>query len=119
MKFLVSKAFTFSAAHHLTKVPKDHKCARPHGHNYRVEVVVEGHVDKRGMVLDFAEIEAAWQPLKELFDHRDLNKVPGLKNPTSEVLAAFVFGRIADELLLPLVSVRVAESADTYAEVRR
>jgi len=94
------KEFRFEAAHRLPRVPPEHKCHRMHGHSFRIEVAVAGEVDPAlGWLVDFGEIAARVEPLlsKEL-DHRTLNDVPGLENPTSEVLAHWLWQR-----LLPLV----------------
>ncbi len=87
--------FRFEAAHRLPQVPVGHKCHRLHGHSYRIEVVIEGAVDPQmGWVVDFADIAAAWQPLHEQLDHYYLNEVVGLENPTSEVLAVWIYERL-------------------------
>jgi 6-pyruvoyltetrahydropterin/6-carboxytetrahydropterin synthase len=89
------KEFGFEAAHRLPYVPADHKCARLHGHSFRVAVHVAGPLDPTlGWVMDFAELKAAWKPIDALLDHRYLNDVPGLENPTSEVLARWIWARL-------------------------
>jgi 6-pyruvoyltetrahydropterin/6-carboxytetrahydropterin synthase len=101
------RTFTFEAAHLLPKVPEGHKCGRLHGHSYRVDVHVGGDVDPAtGMVLDFAEIEAACGPIRELLDHHYLNDIDGLGNPTSENLARWVWDGLAAALALTKVVVR-------------
>jgi len=93
------KEFTFEAAHYLPHVPEGHKCRRLHGHSYRVEVRVRGPLDPRlGWVMDFADLKAAWAPLDEALDHRYLNEIPGLENPTSEVLAQWIWTQLAPQL---------------------
>ena len=82
------KEFRFESAHRLPNVPEDHKCARLHGHSYRVEVHVSGPVDPgTGWVMDFGDLGAACAPVRDQLDHYYLNEIPGLENPTSEVLA--------------------------------
>ena len=99
----IFKEFTFEAAHRLPRVPAEHKCARLHGHSFRVRVHVAGPVPaETGWILDFADIAAAWQPLHAQLDHRYLNEVEGLDNPTSEVIARWIFERL--KLALPGVS---------------
>jgi 6-pyruvoyltetrahydropterin/6-carboxytetrahydropterin synthase len=99
--------FTLEAAHRLPHVPAGHKCGRLHGHSYRVEVHVTGEVDEMsGMVLDFADVKAAFAPLHELLDHRYLNEVDGLENPTSENLARWIWARLEADLFLAKVVVR-------------
>jgi 6-pyruvoyltetrahydropterin/6-carboxytetrahydropterin synthase len=95
----IFKEFTFEAAHRLPNLPPDHKCARLHGHSFRVAVHVAGAVtEPEGWVLDFAEISAAFRPLYDQLDHRYLNDIAGLENPTSEVLARWVWQRLLPAL---------------------
>lgn len=105
----IFREFTFEAAHRLPKVPDGHKCARLHGHSYRVEVHVRGNVDpSAGWLMDFAEVKAAFKPILDQLDHYFLNEVPGLENPTSEVLAKWIWDHLIDEL--PLSSIVVRET---------
>jgi len=86
-------------AHLLPGVPDGHKCGRLHGHSFRVSVHVEGTPDPvTGWVMDFADLAAAAAPTIDALDHRYLNEVPGLENPTSEHLAAWIWERLAPEL---------------------
>jgi 6-pyruvoyltetrahydropterin/6-carboxytetrahydropterin synthase len=95
----VFKTFTFEAAHRLPNVPEGHKCARLHGHSFRVEVHVAGPVDSlTGWVMDFAEIKAAFDPVHEALDHRYLNDIEGLENPTSENVARYIWAALKPRL---------------------
>ena len=88
----IFKVFSLESAHRLPNVPAEHKCARVHGHSFRVEVHVAGPVDPTlGWVTDFADLKGAFAPLFERLDHRYLNDVPGLENPTSEHLARWIW----------------------------
>lgn len=99
--------FTFEAAHRLPHVPEGHKCARLHGHSYRVELRVRGEVSPdTGWVMDFGEVRTAFQPVRDQLDHVYLNEVPGLENPTSEVLARWIWDRLAPDLPLSAVVIR-------------
>jgi 6-pyruvoyltetrahydropterin/6-carboxytetrahydropterin synthase len=95
----IFKVFQIEAAHRLPNLPDGHKCARLHGHSFRIEVHVRGEPDPRlGWVLDFAELKAAFQPVFEQLDHRYLNDVPGLENPTCERLARWIFDSLKTNL---------------------
>jgi 6-pyruvoyltetrahydropterin/6-carboxytetrahydropterin synthase len=104
----IFKEFTIEAAHRLPALPPDHKCGRLHGHSFRIEVHVRGPVQQpRGWVIDFAEIKDAFQPIHEQLDHRFLNEVDGLANPTSENLSKWIWERLRPRLpLLSRVTVR-------------
>ena len=109
----ISKQFTFEAAHLLPNVPEGHKCRRLHGHSFSVELHVEGPVGERtGWVMDFAEISAVCKSLTDRLDHRYLNDIPGLENPTSEVLAQWIW-REARPALPMLSAVEVRETCTT------
>jgi 6-pyruvoyltetrahydropterin/6-carboxytetrahydropterin synthase len=95
----VFREFTFDSAHFLPKTPEGHKCRRLHGHTYHVTVQVSGPVDPElGWLVDFADVEAAFEPIHAALDHRLLNDVTGLENPTSERLAEWIWERLAPNL---------------------
>ena len=110
MKMELRKTFQFEAAHLLPHLPKSHKCRRLHGHSFRVEIVVAGECDpKIGWLMDYADIGAHFKPIWEKLDHRYLNEIPGLENPTSENLAVWIWTRLKPKLPL-LTEVVVAET---------
>ena len=95
----VSKEFSFEAAHSLPSAPEGHKCRRLHGHSFRAVVHIEGEIDPvHHWVVDFGDISAAFAPLLETLDHSHLNEIEGLENPTSEVLARWIWNRLAPRL---------------------
>ena len=108
--------FKFEAAHRLPKVPPSHKCARLHGHSFKVELTVAGPVNPdTGWFLDFGELYALWSPVQALLDHNYLNEIPGLENPTSEVLIKWIWDRLKPDLP-SLVQVTLFETTDARCE---
>ena len=101
MRVELNRDYAFEAAHRLPKVAPGHPCARMHGHSFRFEVVVSGEIDPdKGWLLDFDQISSVVEPLvRGELDHRSLNDVPGLENPTSEMLCAWLWTRLSP--LLP------------------
>ena len=93
------KSFQIEAAHRLPHVPEGHKCARMHGHSFRIGIHVSGPLDPRlGWVMDYADIKAAFKPLLNQLDHYYLNDIEGLENPTSERLAVWIWERLQPRL---------------------
>jgi 6-pyruvoyltetrahydropterin/6-carboxytetrahydropterin synthase len=111
--FYLSKEFTFEASHQLPN--HDGKCARLHGHSWRMLVTIEGRTlqpamrhnevrigqtemernPKAGMLMDYADIKAIVKPfVDEFLDHWHLNDSTGIRNPTSESLAVWVFNKL-------------------------
>lgn len=104
------KVFTVEAAHRLPNVPVGHKCARLHGHSFRIEVHVRGAIGMdTGWVIDFADIKSAFEPILDQLDHRYLNEVEGLDNPTTENLARWIWFRLIPTLP-QLAKIVVAET---------
>ncbi|MDW4918829.1 6-carboxytetrahydropterin synthase QueD [Streptomyces californicus] len=99
----IYREFTFEAAHRLPRVPEGHKCARLHGHSYKITVHVEAPVDPdTGWVMDFGDLKQAFKPIDAQLDHYYLNDIDGLENPTSENLARWIWNRLT--LALPHLS---------------
>ncbi len=118
MRIELRKSFKVDAAHYLPNVPRSHKCRQLHGHCFTVEVAVAGEPDpKHGWVMDYGEITAAVQPLLEQLDHKVLNEVAGLENPTSENIAVWLWKKLKPKLPM-LVEVIVAESPTAQAIYR-
>jgi 6-pyruvoyltetrahydropterin/6-carboxytetrahydropterin synthase len=93
------KDFRFEAAHWLPNVPEGHKCRRMHGHSFRGEVAVRGEVDPQtGWLIDFADLKRAVDPIVHDLDHYCLNEIAGLENPTSEMVALWLWNRLAPQV---------------------
>jgi 6-pyruvoyltetrahydropterin/6-carboxytetrahydropterin synthase len=112
------KEYRFEAAHRLPRVPEGHKCARLHGHSFKFEIHVTGPVDEHtGWLIDFGELDDVVVPLVERLDHHYLNEVEGLENPTSEVLARWLYNRIARQVPV-LTAVTLYETCDARCVYR-
>ena len=112
----IYKSFTFDAAHRLPNVKAGHKCANVHGHTYHVTIHVQGDCGSAtGWVIDFADIAAAVRPVLERLDHRYLNDIPELENPTAENLCVWLWKRVSERLSSRemLWQIHLKESADT------
>jgi 6-pyruvoyltetrahydropterin/6-carboxytetrahydropterin synthase len=111
--YRISKTFEFSAAHQLLGLPDEHKCARVHGHNYKVEVFLESPVlDLTGFVRDYGELRPLKWWLEQTFDHRNCNDV--MAQPTAELMAKLVYERAAT-MFPEVTAVRVSETENTTA----
>lgn len=118
MKVELRKTFQFEAAHRLPHVPTDHKCARLHGHSFRVEIAVAGECDpKMGWLMDYAEVSDAFKPILKQLDHYYLNDIPGLENATSENVARWIWDRLKPALPL-LTEIVVAETCQSRCVYR-
>jgi 6-pyruvoyltetrahydropterin/6-carboxytetrahydropterin synthase len=128
--FTITKEFSACCSHRLTKVPDGHPCARVHGHNYIVELVLAAeNLDARGFVADYRDLDTFKTWLDANLDHRDLNAVGPLAfgipefEPTAENLAEAIYTLIVGSWLKTsfghaLVAVRVRETPKTCAEYR-
>ena len=106
-RVIVGRETRFSASHQLPNVPAGHKCARCHGHSYRVQIEITGPVvEPTGWVWDFGMLDGVMRQLVfDALDHRHLNDIRGLENPTAENLAAWVAERM--RIGIPTVGVNL------------
>jgi 6-pyruvoyltetrahydropterin/6-carboxytetrahydropterin synthase len=92
----VIQGFRFESAHYLPNVPDTHRCKNMHGHSYRVDVHITAPVDEySGMVIDFFDVDDAFEPVMAALDHQVLNTVEGLENPTAENIAIWIFRKLS------------------------
>ena len=110
---IIYKRFIFDSAHFLPNVPSGHKCKNMHGHTYSLTIFVEGDlIENEGWVIDYADLKTPIQPIISTLDHHCLNEVPGLENPTSEVLAVWLWNKIKP-LLPGLNRIELNETASS------
>ena len=94
----IYKEFSIEAAHSLPNVPEGHKCAKLHGHSFKIRLYVEGMPNEEsGWIIDYADITKAFEATRQILDHSHLNEIKGLNNPTSENLAIWVWNRIVSD----------------------
>jgi 6-pyruvoyl tetrahydropterin synthase/QueD family protein len=122
MPFIITKKFTFEAAHFIPVFAEGHKCRRMHGHSFRVEIKVKGEIDPQlGILMDFADIKAIVKPIIDYLDHDCLNdiaerdQIPLLRNPTSENICIWLYQEIKPRLPM-LHSVVVHETCTSACE---
>ncbi|MGX9134730.1 6-carboxytetrahydropterin synthase QueD [Rummeliibacillus sp. JY-2-4R] len=124
-RVLVSKEFTFDAAHHLHCY--EGKCKNLHGHTYRVVFGISGFTDERGLTIDFGDIKTIWKEKIEIYlDHRYLNETLPLMNTTAENIVVWIYERMEEALKQSYMYketrvefVRLFETPTSYAEARR
>lgn len=108
------RKYLFESAHQLPNVAAGHKCGRMHGHGFEVIVHADQDIANSEMGIDYDTIDAAWQPLADQLHMACLNDIRGLENPTSEVIAAWIWHRLKSEL--PALSwITVYETASAGA----
>lgn len=92
------RRFRFEAAHELPNVPPGHQCGCMHGHGFEVILHADQDLEGLSMGVDFDLLGECWEPIAAELDHACLNEIPGLENPTSEMLAAWIWDRILPTL---------------------
>lgn len=95
----IFREFDFEAAHFLPGVPDGHKCKRMHGHSYRASVHVRGVPGgAQNWVMDFADLKRIVNGVVDRLDHRVLNEIPGLENPTAEQITRYLWQQLRPQL---------------------
>lgn len=113
MKYELKQQFQIESARFLPHLPKNHPCASMHGHSFKIILSLVGDLDpKVGWVIDYHEITQVMQPLLKMLDHGVLNEVPGLENPTSELLAKWIYEKAYISLPM-LKTVSIQETSTT------
>ncbi len=106
----VYKTFTIEAARKLPNLPDDHPCKNVHGHSFKITVTVSGNIQKTtGFVMDFGDIDNAFNPIHNLLDHSYLNDIDGLENPSSENLCSWIWNKLF-KILPDLKQIEIKET---------
>ncbi len=93
------REFTIEAGRYLPNLKQEHPCARMHGHTFVVQIHITGEVEEeKGWIMDFHELDNKLNEVRKMLDHKVLNEIPGLENPTTELLARWLWERLIDGL---------------------
>jgi 6-pyruvoyltetrahydropterin/6-carboxytetrahydropterin synthase len=92
------RRYTIESAHRLPNVPPGHQCGRMHGHGFQIIVHANQNLGKDNMGIDYDALDALWAPLHAQLDRACLNDIPGLENPTSETISAWIWRRLKADL---------------------
>lgn len=113
MIFELKQIFQLESARSLPLLPEGHPCQRIHGHSFKVTLTLRGPLDpKLGWLIDFNDIKSLAGPVMAELDHRYLNDIQGLENPTSELLCVYIYDKLKTRL--PILSrVTIQETPDT------
>ncbi|MER2260737.1 MAG: 6-carboxytetrahydropterin synthase QueD [Psychrobacillus sp.] len=124
-RVLISKEFTFDAAHHLHHY--EGKCKNLHGHTYRAVLGISGYTDERGIMIDFGDIKEIWKQKIEIYlDHHYINETLPPMNTTAENIVVWIYERLSEALLdeqgstdIRVEFIKLYETPTSYAEARR
>jgi 6-pyruvoyltetrahydropterin/6-carboxytetrahydropterin synthase len=94
----VWRRYRFQSAHQLPNVPPGHKCGRMHGHGFEVILHANQDLGDRAIGVDFDHLDMLWTPIQRELDHACLNDFAGLDNPTSELIAKWLWTRLKAQL---------------------
>lgn len=109
----IYKEFSFDSAHFLPHVPEGHKCRNMHGHTYRLRVVIGGEPDPRlGWLMDFKDLKEVVCRVIDQLDHKLINDIKGLENPTAENITVWIWKQI-QPLLPQLQRIELYETPTT------
>lgn len=108
--FEVSVEQTFAAGHALRNYKG--RCENVHGHNFRVQVTIEGErLDETGLLVDFLDVKKSMNDVVARIDHQFLNEVPpfDVKNPSAENIAEYFYLELSGGLADNPVPIRIRE----------
>lgn len=114
-RLLVWRRYRFQAAHQLPNVAPGHKCGRMHGHGFEVVLyAVSGDDLGNDDAVNYSTLDAAWSQVAGQLSFQCLNEIPGLENPTSELLSSWLWQRLKS-VVPTLSAVTVYETASCGA----
>ncbi|MBL7557594.1 MAG: 6-carboxytetrahydropterin synthase QueD [Bdellovibrionaceae bacterium] len=109
----IKKSFEIESARFLPNLPKSHPCSQTHGHSFKITLKLQGKMDEKlGWLIDYNDIAKAAGPTLKKIDHKLLNKVEGLNNPTTENITIWLYKKLKKQLP-NLVQVIIKETSDT------
>tara|TARA_A100001011_G_C14197081_1_gene793978 strand:+ start:881 stop:1237 length:357 start_codon:yes stop_codon:yes gene_type:complete len=110
---VVYKEYYINSARYLPNLKEGHICSKFHGHTYNIKVFVEGSVNKEtGFVIDAFDIDKQFKKIHKQLDHKVLNDISGLENPTSENICIWIWQKLSKNL--PLLSkIEIMENSVT------
>jgi len=106
----IGKLFMFEAAHY---IPGHPKCGEIHGHSYKLEVVIEGQISSKGMLIDFHDVKEKVNKVLKNYDHHLLNDM--FDTPTVERIAISLYNEIK-QYISNLQKIKLWETTTSYAE---
>lgn len=92
------RRYIFQSAHRLPNVPKGHKCGTMHGHGFEVILHANLALGAQEIGIDYDHLDELWAPIHAELDHACLNDIPGLQNPTSELISSWIWKRLKPKL---------------------
>ena len=117
MKKIISKSFYFEAAHKLS-ITENEQNRNIHGHSYFVEVFIidyNDQISKKGLILDFSIFYERINIVKKKLDHKFLNEINGLENPTLENIGLYIYNKLKKlDLCLYKILVKRKSCGETF-----
>jgi len=96
---VVYREYYINSARFLPNLPKEHICSQLHGHTYNIKISVKGAVNPdSGFVIDAFDIDKHFQKVHTEIDHKLLNEIKGLENPTSENICIFIWNKLIKDI---------------------
>ena len=92
------RRYRFQAAHQLPNVPTGHKCGRMHGHSFEVIIHADKALASTNQTIDYDYLDELWAPISAMLNYKCLNEIPGLSNPTSEMISSWLWEQLKPKL---------------------